>query len=72
MTKKKDKKLKKLKKAGIKLIDLGIETESNKARLMNILSYCEEVTATQDQPGYPMEVTYPVEPDSSQTTGFRA
>ena len=55
-----------------RLIDLGIETESNRARLTNILTYCEAVTATQDQPGYPMEVEYPAEPDGTQTTGFRA
>lgn len=55
-----------------RLIDLGIETESNRARLTNIQEYCEAVTATQDQEGYPLIVEYPTEPDGTQTTGFRA
>jgi hypothetical protein len=45
-----------------RLIDLGIDIESNKEKLASINAYCQAVTETKHQERYPAEVIYPQEP----------
>lgn len=43
-------------------IDLGIDAEACRTKLMEIQTYCNAVTETRTQAGYPQEVVYPEEP----------
>lgn len=44
-------------------LDLDPSDTEAKEKLMDIQAYCKAVTDTQEQEGYPLQVTYPDEPE---------